>query len=103
MLAVAISVDGQYLASAESNGTAKLWDITTPVSPKFVSVVEQDKDDICAVVSARRSHPWPQRTGTGRQDCSISRHCVAVLGGRVADAKAARSSVTRNGSVSLSS
>lgn len=38
---LAISPDRRHLASAGSDGRAKLWDITQPSSPKLVSVVEQ--------------------------------------------------------------
>ncbi len=45
--AVAISPDGRHLASAGSDGTAKLWDITNPISPTIRPVVvEQNTDDV---------------------------------------------------------
>ncbi len=47
--AVAISPDGHYLASASANGTAKLWDIAEPHSPKPLSPVGQDMDGVYSV------------------------------------------------------
>lgn len=49
VLTIAISRDGRYLASTGSDGTAKLWDITEPSAPKFVSVVAQDGGYVYAV------------------------------------------------------